>query len=153
STTSSATVNGCAIPPSAPPACAPPPAWSKLAASSPLARVASAPACTGRWPAPTPSSPCAVANSAGASKTSGSAELRPVPSPPDLSHIPDVHPTAQRRVIRVARWAASRVGTRFDGGRYRHGLRHLSRSLRGLLDAREARRGDRLPARVVLRHA
>ena len=43
----------------------------------------SAPACTGPWPAPTPSSPCGAASSAAASRISGNDEP---PGPPD-SHL------------------------------------------------------------------
>ena len=77
STISSATVSACAMPRSGPGACALPPASSRLAANLPSGRASSAPACTGPSTAPMPSSPCAAASSADASKPSGNDETPP----------------------------------------------------------------------------
>ncbi len=68
STTCSVAATVCAIRSSAPGGCRSPRASLKPVASS-------APACAGPWPAPTPSSPCAAAGSAAASRISGRVRL------------------------------------------------------------------------------
>jgi len=75
----------CAIPNSTPRACVLPPAWSRPDARLPLAPVSNAPACTGPFQAPMPSSLYAAQNLVVAFKTSGSADQNPGLHDPSLS--------------------------------------------------------------------
>src|ERR1700733_1594330 len=75
----------CAIRSSTPKASVLPPAWSRLDARLPLARVSNAPVCTGPFQAPMPSSLSAAQNSVVVFRTSGSADQNAGPHDPSLS--------------------------------------------------------------------
>src|SRR5271170_8089138 len=79
------TASVCAIRSSTPKACVLPPAWSRPDARWPLVRASNAPACTGPFKAPMPSSLSAAQNSAVVFKTSGSADQDAGPHDPSLS--------------------------------------------------------------------
>ncbi len=98
--TSNTTATACATPTSETRRCASPPAWSRPAARWRSPPASSAPACPGPSPMPMPSSPCAAAGSAAASRTSAH-----TPPPQGL---PSNHAHLTKSVVHPARDGVTR---------------------------------------------